>query len=47
MSYASCWIQACIVLHAFELDMELETDEAWLEDGVVWERQQRENDRRQ
>ncbi len=47
MSYASCWIQACIVLHAFALDMELETDEAWLEDGVVWERQQRENDRRQ
>lgn len=47
ISYASCWIQACIVLHAFALDMELETDEAWLEDGVVWERQQRENDRRQ
>ena len=35
MSYASCWIQAYIVLYAFALDMELETNEAWLEDGVV------------
>ena len=45
MSYASCWIQACIVLHAFAHDMELGTDEAQLEDGVVQEKQQRENDR--
>lgn len=35
MSYISCWIQACIVLYAFALDMELEMNVAWLDDGVV------------
>lgn len=47
MSYASCWIQACIVIHAFAIDHELDTDQSWLEDGVVWEREQKEKDQRQ
>lgn len=47
MSYASCCIQACIVLHAFAFNMELETNEAWLENDIVWKKQQRENDYRQ
>lgn len=38
VTYASCWIQSCIILHAFSIDNELETNEEWLSDGVTWER---------
>ena len=37
MRFASCWIQVCIILHAFVIDFELETNQEWLDDGVTWE----------
>lgn len=47
MNYASCWIQACILSHAFALNIKLETDIAWLEDGGILKRQQKENKQQQ
>lgn len=38
VTYASCWIQACITLHAFSIDTELEANEEWLTDGLAWEK---------
>ena len=37
VTYASCWIKSCIILHAFCIDSELEINEDWLNDGVAWE----------
>lgn len=37
VTYASCWIQLCIIFHAFNIDNELETDKKWLNNGVTWE----------
>lgn len=45
MSYARCWIHVCIVLYAFALNMELETNIVWLEDGIIWKKQQKKNKR--
>lgn len=36
--FASCWIQSCIILHAFSIDNELKTHKEWLNDGITWER---------
>lgn len=36
--YATAWINACIVLHAFCLDQELDIDQEWLKDGQQFER---------
>lgn len=41
MNYASCWIQASVVVYAFAFDMELKTDVAWLESGVTWKKQKK------
>ena len=41
ITYASCWIQACIVLHAFAIDSELATNETWLNDGIAMEHSSR------
>lgn len=38
VTYASCWIQSCIILHAFSIDNELETNKEWLDDGLTWEK---------
>lgn len=45
MRFASCWIQVCIILHAFVIDHELETNQEWLDDGVTWEQEQRQRER--
>lgn len=37
LAYATAWINACIVLHAFCMDQELEIDEKWLKDGQIFE----------
>ena len=40
MRFTSCWIQVCIILHAFVLDHKLEINQKWLVDGVTWEQKQ-------
>ena len=45
MKFASCWIQVCIILHAFVIDHELETNQEWLDDEVTWEQEQRQRER--
>ena len=38
LDYAVAWINACIVLHAFCMDQELDIDQEWLKDGQEFER---------
>ena len=33
LTFATAWINACIVLHTFCIDQELEINQGWLKDG--------------
>ena len=43
VTFAMAWVNACIVLHSFYLDDELEVQRDWLENGVRFERELRED----
>lgn len=45
MRFASCWIQVCIILHAFVIDHELEINQKWFNDRVTWEQEQLQRER--
>ena len=45
MRFASCWIQVCIILHAFVIDHGLEINQEWLNDGGTWEQESRQRER--
>lgn len=46
VKYAMAWVNACIILHAFCQDDELEVDQIWLNEGQAFDRekQRREED---
>lgn len=41
VDYVTGWINACIILHSFYMDQELELQKDFLQDGGEWENVQR------